>query len=112
MSKNQVLRNSIQFNNVYRNGTSIVNRNLVMYYLKNDLGYNRLGISISKKVGKSVVRNRVRRLIRENYRLNVGNLLDGYDIVIVSRVRSKDSDYHEINKAMLNLFRRFSNRRR
>lgn len=111
MSKNQVLKNSMQFNNVYKNGTSIVNKNLVMYYFKNELGYSRLGISISKKVGKSVVRNRVRRLIRENYRLNSGDLFDGYDIVIVSRVRSKDSDYNEINKAMLNLFRRFSKRR-
>jgi ribonuclease P protein component len=101
-----VLRNTRQFNQVYKRGKSIVNRHVVMYYNRNQLGYNQVGFSVSKKVGKAVVRNRVKRIMKESFRLNVENLVDGYDIVFVARVRSKDSSYKEIDKAMLNCFKK------
>ena len=79
------LRNNREFQMVYNEGNSKANRYLVLYYRKNDLEYNRLGISVSKKVGNSVVRHRTTRLIRESYRLNQDNLKTGYDMVVIAR---------------------------
>ena len=101
-----VLRNTRQFNQVYKRGKSIVTKHVVMYYVKNDLDYNQVGFSVSKKVGKAVVRNRVKRLMKESFRLNAENLVVGYDIVFVARVRLKDSNYREVEKAMLHCFRK------
>lgn len=101
-----VLRNTRQFNQVYKRGKSIVNRHVVMYYNKNQLGYNQVGFSVSKKVGKAVVRNRVKRLMKESFRLNEAKFVDGYDLVFVARVRSKDSSYKEIEKAMIHCFKK------
>ncbi|MCH4891231.1 ribonuclease P protein component [Acidaminobacter sp. JC074] len=100
------LRNTRQFNQVYKKGKSIVNRHVVMYYRKNQLGYNQVGFSVSKKVGKAVVRNRVKRLMKESFRMNHEKLAEGYDFVFVARVRSKDSTYQEIDKAMKHCFRK------
>lgn len=102
----QNLRNTRQFSNVYKKGKSIVNRQVVMYYVKNQLDYNQVGFSVSKKVGKAVVRNRVKRLMKESFRLNKEKVCEGYDIVFVARVRLKDSTYQEVDKAMLHCLRK------
>ena len=99
----EVLKNTNQFKIVYNNGKSYVNRDLVMYLRKNDSDTNRLGISVSKKVGNSVVRHRITRLIRESYRLNEAKLLQGYDIVVVARANAKGKNYFEICRAFLHL---------
>ena len=99
----EVLKNTNQFKIVYNNGKSYANRDLVMYLRKNDSDTNRLGISVSKKVGNSVVRHRVTRLIRESYRLNEAKLLQGYDIVVVARANAKGKDYFDICRAFLHL---------
>ncbi len=93
----------MDFQLVYRTGRSKANKYLVFYYKKNSFGYNRLGISVSKKVGNSVVRHRVTRLIRESYRLNQEKLKNGYDIVIVARNTAKDIDYHKMESAFMHL---------
>lgn len=97
------LKNTNQFKIVYNNGKSYVNRDLVMYLRKNDSDTNRLGISVSKKVGNSVVRHRITRLIRESYRLNEAKLLQGYDIVVVARANAKGKNYFDICRAFLHL---------
>ncbi len=97
------LKNNEQFKNVYTNGKSFANKYLIMYLLENNLQFNRLGISVSKKVGNSVVRHRVTRLIRESFRLNNHKLKVGYDIVIVARVLSKDKKYNDIGSAFIHL---------
>ena len=97
------LKNTNQFKIVYNNGKSYANRELVMYLRKNDSDTNRLGISVSKKVGNSVVRHRITRLIRESYRLNEEKLLQGYDIVVVARANAKDKNYFDICRAFLHL---------
>lgn len=74
-----------------------------MYIVKNNLSRNRIGISVSKKVGNSVVRHRVTRLIRESYRLNETTFNTGLDIVVVARAGAKGKGYREINSAMLHL---------
>ena len=74
-----------------------------MYVLKQDHQTNRLGISVSKKVGNSVVRHRVTRLIRESYRLHESIFNSGLDIVIVARPSAAAVGYYEIEKALLHL---------
>ena len=103
ISLSEGLKNTNQFKIVYNNGKSYVNRDLVMYLRKNDSDTNRLGISVSKKVGNSVVRHRVTRLIRESYRLSEAKLLQGYDIVVVARANAKGKDYFDICRAFLHL---------
>ncbi len=76
-----------------------------MYIMDNHTDKNIIGISVSKKVGNSVVRHRVTRLIREGYRLNEEKLTKGLDIVVVARVTAKDKNYFDISKAMLHLAR-------
>lgn len=97
------LRKTIEFTQVYKNGKSYANRYLVMYIIENQLEKNRLGISVSKKVGNSVVRHRVTRLIRESYRLNEDKFSKGYDIVVVARATAKDKQYKEIESALLHV---------
>ena len=89
------------FQIVYKRGKSYANKYLVMYVLKNNTEENRLGISVSKKVGNSVVRHRIMRLIRESYRLH--EFKNGYDIVVVARISAKDRTYQEIESALLHL---------
>ena len=103
ISLSEGLKNTNQFKIVYNNGKSYANRDLVMYLRKNDSDTNRLGISVSKKVGNSVVRHRVTRLIRESYRLNEAKLLQGYDIVVVARANAKGKNYFDICRAFLHL---------
>ena len=103
ISLSEGLKNTNQFKIVYNNGKSYANRELVMYLRKNDSDTNRLGISVSKKVGNSVVRHRITRLIRESYRLNEARLLQGYDIVVVARANAKGKNYFDICRAFLHL---------
>ncbi len=97
------LRKTRDFQIVYNQGKSKVNKYLVLYSKKNDLGYNRLGISVSKKVGNSVVRHHITRLIRESYRLNQDTLKQSYDMVVIARNSAKDTNYHIIESAFLHL---------
>ena len=105
MRFSESLKKNTEFRTVYQKGRSHANRYLVMYVLPNDRNRNRVGISVSKKVGNSIVRHRLTRLIRESYRLNEEKLLCGYDIVVVARFGSKGRRYHEIERALLHLIR-------
>ena len=97
------LKKNSDFQNVYRNGKSYANKYLVMYVLENNSGKNRLGISVSKKVGNSVVRHHVTRLLRESYRLHENIFNSGLDIVVVVRVSAKDISYAEVESALLHV---------
>ena len=103
MKFSESLTKSSYFQNVYRNGKSYANRFFVMYVLENNLAKNRLGISVSKKVGNSVVRHRVTRLIRESIRLNLEQFEKGFDIVIVARNTAKGREFSEVESAVLHL---------
>ena len=103
MNFSESLKKNSDFKYVYTRGKSYANKYLVMYVLENDLGKNRLGISVSKKVGNSVVRHRVTRLIRESYRLHENIFNSGLDIVIVARKSASTVRYAEIESALLHL---------
>ena len=91
------------FQIVYKKGKSYANKYLVMYVLENNTEENRLGISVSKKVGNSIIRHRITRLIRESYRLQESKFQNGYDIIVVARTSAKDKTYQEIESALLHL---------
>ena len=107
------LKKNSEFRTIYRRGKSLANDLLVLYIFKNRRNkdtkgniYNKVGISVSKKVGNSVVRSRTKRLITENYRLKVDNLITGYDFIFVARTKIKDKSYQNVDKAMDNLFKK------
>lgn len=97
------IKKNSDFVNVYHHGKSYANKYLVMFILKNDTDQNRYGITVSKKVGNSVVRHRVTRLIRESIRLNEEKLDRGFDIVIVARNTAKNKNYFDISGAFMHL---------
>lgn len=103
MKYSESLKKNQDFQKVYRKGKSFGNKYLVMYLLENDLGKNRVGISVSKKVGNSVVRHHLTRLIRESYRLHEDGFKCGYDFVVIARTSAKERTYHEIESALIHL---------
>jgi ribonuclease P protein component len=100
------LQKNYQFGIVYKRGKSYANKHLVMYVLPNKKNANFFGISISKKVGKAVSRNRIRRLIKESLRLNFSNIKQGNDIVIVARVGSNELDFATTQSSIKSLIKR------
>lgn len=86
---------------MYAKGKSAVMPCLVVYCRKNHGGKNRLGITVGAKLGHAVLRNRVRRRLREIYRLHGGEMEQGYDIVLVARARSAQSDYRVLEGQFL-----------
>lgn len=105
MHFSESLKKNRDFQNVYRKGKSYANKYLVMYIYRNGTENNRLGISVSKKVGNSVVRHRLTRLIRESYRLQEDRFQNGLDIAVIARVDAKDKTYKEIESALIHLGR-------
>ena len=103
MKFSESLKRNSDFQRVYREGKSYANRYLVLYVLQNQTERNRLGISVSKKVGNSVVRHRMARLIRESYRLQEDMFNSGLDMVVVTRKNEVNCSCQEITSAMLHL---------
>lgn len=106
MNYTESLKKQQHFNKVYKSGKSIANNLLVMYTLCDKSTINHLGISVSKKVGNSVVRHRATRLIRESYRLHETSVKLGYNILFIARNDITNKAYKDIEGAMLNLFKK------
>ena len=101
MVSTQSLKQNHLFRRLYRRGTSSAGRYVVVYCRKNGLSYNRLGLNVGTKVGHAVVRNRVRRRLREAYRLSESQFVSGYDIVIVARTRAADAAYQDLAEGLM-----------
>lgn len=99
------IKKNEDFKKVYQNSKSYANRYLVIYILKNGKNKNRLGISVSKRVGNSVVRHRIARLLRESFRLNDMKFHSGWDIVVIARTGAKGKGYSDIESAFLHLIK-------
>ncbi len=97
------VKENYEFRRIYRKGKSAVSPQLVIYCQRNRRGHSRLGVSVSTKLGCAVVRNRVRRRIRDIYRLNKAKMLPGYDLIVVARVRAVETDYQKLDRTYLRL---------
>ena len=97
---------ALKLNHIFRKLYSTsgkANSYLVLYARKNRTTANRVGVTVSKKLGGAVVRNRVRRRLREVYRLNEHRFAPGWDIVVVARSRCISADFASLSKAYLSL---------
>lgn len=98
------IKKNADFQKVYRTGKSYANKLLIMYVMKTgEERPSRIGISVSKKVGNSVVRHHVTRLVRESFRLNEDKVKTGLDIVVVARAAAKEAEFKKIESAYLHL---------
>ena len=100
------LKKNHEFRRLYNKGKSAASQYIVIYVRKNNSIGNRLGITVSKKIGSAVQRNRVRRRLKEIYRLCETDLKPGYDIVIVARVSSRFIKYSELETSVLLLLKK------
>ena len=98
------LRKNHEFRRLYNKGKNAASKCVVVYCIRNGKAENRLGITVSTKLGGAVQRNRIRRRLKEIYRLNEPTLRTGYDIVIVARMRSRFAGWNELEAAVLTLF--------
>lgn len=97
------LKKNSEFRNVYTKGQSVADRYLVMYKLKSIGSSTRIGFTVSKKLGKAIKRNKIKRMLREICRLNVDKFQSGYDYVIIARVAAQDCKYRELELSILKL---------
>ncbi len=97
------IKKNREFREVYQKGTSYANRLLVMYVLPSGGAETRIGISVSKKIGNSVIRHRITRLVREIFRLHAAGLKQGLNIIVVARQAAKESDYRHLESAFKHL---------
>ena len=102
MKFSESLKKNKDFQVVYKNGKSYANRYLVLYIRENGMDKNRLGISVSKKVGNSVERNRARRLMKENYRFLKDYIKSGYDLIFIARKNINGKKLRDVEKSMVN----------
>ena len=91
------------FRRLYHKGKSAANKHLVLYCRRNGSSENRIGLTVSGKLGHAVVRNKIRRRLREIYRLHESRFLPGYDIVVVARSRAVTASYRQLEQAYLSL---------
>jgi ribonuclease P protein component len=103
--KNTVsLKSNDLFLRAYRKGKRAYHKFYTLHYLPNGLPVNRLGLSVGKKCGKAVVRNRIRRLVRESYRLSEARVKRGYDLVFAAREdASRAGAFDAANRAVFKL---------
>lgn len=104
MKKSYRLKTNKEFQHVFKKGTSFANRQLVLYYLpKEGQAHFRIGLSVSKKVGNAVVRNRIKRYLRQAFLELEGEIKQSYDFIIIARVPTKDLDFHQVKKSLTHL---------
>jgi ribonuclease P protein component len=103
MKASVTVKENYEFRRIYRRGRSAVSPCLVVYCQRNREGRSRLGVTVSTKIGKAVVRNRVRRRLREIYRLNLEKMIPGYDVILVARTRTVRTPYRKLESAYLRL---------
>lgn len=108
MKRAVTLKENYEFRRLYQKGDSAVDHTMVLYCRENRLGRNRLGITVSVKLGHAVVRNRARRRLREVYRLNLEKLNQGWDIILVARSRTVTEPFQNLNDTFLRLCKKTS----
>lgn len=105
MEKKYRLKKNMEFKKVYAQGKNYWNRNLILYVRKNGLDETRAGFTVSKKIGKAITRNKIRRRMKEIYRLNLKEIKPGYDLVFIPKKNIIDISYRELESAMIHIMK-------
>ena len=100
------IKKNTEFRRIYAKARSVADSNLVLYTLANNTDISRFGISISTKVGNAVVRNKIKRQIKEILRTNCNNILKGYDIIFIVRVKCKEAPFCAIKNSVVHLLKK------
>ncbi|MCF8008700.1 MAG: ribonuclease P protein component [Halanaerobiales bacterium] len=105
----ETLKKKSDFNRVYKRGKSKASSHLVLYWYPNGENINRYGFSINKRIGKAVVRNKLKRRLKEIIRKEIDrSFKKGYDFILIARKPIVSLEYKEIQKDLIKLFRRSS----
>jgi len=110
MHRRQRLVQDRQFQRAYEEGLSFVHPLLVLRAVSNGLGHNRFGFVVGKRIGKAVVRNKVKRRLREAMRLRAAQVPPGWDVVLIARMPVARASYGHIDQALDNLLHRLQHR--
>ncbi|MCT2535522.1 ribonuclease P protein component [Aquibacillus koreensis] len=104
MKKAYRLKKNEEFQLVFKKGNSFANRQLVLYFLKKDeQKHFRVGLSVSKKIGNAVVRNQVKRYLRQAFLELDGQVSNQYDFIIIARKPIRDMDFHQVKKSLMHV---------
>ena len=103
LSKSYRMKKNSQFDYIFKNGKSLKQNKLLLFYSKTKSNKPKIGVVVSKKIGNSVTRNKIKRLIRESIRLNLAKLNTSYNYILVARQGIEILSYHEINNDFLKL---------
>ena len=103
MEFTETIKKNYEFRRLYAKGKSAVTPYMVVYCRCSREAHNRTGYTVSTKLGHAVVRNRVRRRLREIFRLNQSGLAQGYDMILVARTRAVGAEYRELERAFLSV---------
>ncbi|MFQ6015676.1 MAG: ribonuclease P protein component [Anaerolineae bacterium] len=106
MKRKERVIKSEQFQRIRKEGRSYADHLLVLCALPNSLDHSRFGFAVGKRVGKAVVRNRIKRLVREAVRLQQPHIAPGWDLVFIARARSHDVSFSQIQETVGRLLRR------
>lgn len=105
MNKQQRIKKNKEFQRIFKKGKSFANRQFIVYVLKNDQPEFRVGLSVSKKVGNAVTRNRIKRYIRQTFLERKDDLMQNADYVIIARQQAAEMDFHESKKSLEHVLR-------
>ena len=105
MDKKYRLRSNIEFKKIYKDGKNYWNRNFILYVRRNKLKETRVGFTISKKIGNAVTRNKIRRRMKEAYRLNFNSINSGYDLIFIPKKHIVDISYDDIEDSMIHIMK-------
>lgn len=103
MEKTERLRKNEEFRRVFKLGKAFVGDKIVVYISENGLSHNRVGITVSRKLGGAVERNQLKRIVREAWRACEGEFRKGFDLVLVPRMKAKTASFLEISKELQQL---------
>ncbi len=106
MKKTNMIKSNRTFRYIYKKGATASTPYMAFYATKDRWGKNNLGITVNVKIGKAVIRNRIKRIIKESYRLNEENVKDGYNIVIVSRFKMANATFFDTQKSLITLLKK------
>ena len=103
LPKSSIIRNKFEFNRVYSKGRSYVNQMMIIHLINSDNVKGKVGFAVGKKIGNAVVRNRIKRLMREAYRISQHSINPNVSMILIARKPLIEAKSYLVQKALMNL---------